>query len=164
MNDPQRVIRQFYHSFDSLDPENMISYYHPDIVFRDPAFGELRGVEVGNMWRMLCQSQNKNTFSVKAFNVKSDGDIASADWEAKYIFSKTKRPVHNKVSASFEFNEGKIIRHVDTFDLYTWSKQALGVTGFFIGWTPFFKNSLQTKTRGLLEKFSSNLVGVKSAE
>ncbi len=155
MNEHEMLINQFYLAFDQLDAGKMISCYHRDVLFQDPAFGELAGEEVGNMWRMLCQSQKKESFDVRVSNIMSDGSAGSADWEARYIFSRTGRKVHNKISASFEFREGKIVRHVDDFNLYRWSRQALGATGLLIGWTPFFKNSLQKQTKGLLEKFTS---------
>jgi hypothetical protein len=43
----------------------------------------------------------------------------------------------NKVHASFVFQDGLIIRHDDSFDLWRWASQALGLRGLLLGWTPF---------------------------
>ncbi|RSK38546.1 nuclear transport factor 2 family protein [Mangrovimonas spongiae] len=145
----ENTINAFYKAFNNLDAETMVSYYHDDIVFKDPAFGTLKGHHAKNMWRMLCQSQKNKDFKVTAYNITN----SSATWEAFYTFSKTKRKIHNTVNAKFMFQDGKIISHTDTFNLYKWSKQALGLKGTLIGWTPFFKTQFQQQTNKLLHQF-----------
>lgn len=150
------IIDNFYKAFDQLDAETMVSYYHKDIVFKDPAFGVLKGEHAKNMWRMLCSSQQKNKFHVNATNITVNANNGSAHWEAHYIFSKTGRKVHNKIDAMFEFKNGKIIKHTDYFNLHNWAKQALGFKGYLIGGTSFFKRKLHTQTNHLLKKYESN--------
>ena len=48
------VVERFYDALSRLDGDAMAACYHSDVVFEDPAFGELRGVDAGDMWRMLC--------------------------------------------------------------------------------------------------------------
>ena len=48
-----QVIERFYTAFQRRDARTMIACYADDVVFSDPAFGELRGDEVRGMWRML---------------------------------------------------------------------------------------------------------------
>lgn len=148
-------IEQFYRAFNNLDTEKMVSLYHRDIIFEDPAFGILKGERAKNMWRMLCASQKGKKFTVRASQIESSGDVTTATWEAFYVFSKTGRKIHNTVNAEFRFKEGKIISHKDSFDLYKWSRQALGMKGFLLGWTTFFKNKLQLQTNKLLSKFEN---------
>ncbi len=150
-------IEQFYSAFNNLDAEKMVSQYHEDVIFGDPAFGVLKGERAKNMWRMLCASQKGKKFTVHVNHVKSSVEVTTATWEAFYVFSKTGRKIHNIVQAEFRFKEGKIISHKDTFDLYKWSKQAMGIKGFILGWTPFFKNKLQIQTNKLLSNFESKL-------
>ncbi len=151
----QSLIEEFYTAFNNLDAETMISCYHKDIVFEDPAFGELKGEHAKNMWRMLCASQKGKDFTVEFSNVSVDGEKGSAHWEAHYNFSKTGRRVHNKIDANFIFEEGKIISHKDDFNLHKWASQALGFKGKLIGGTNFFKRKLQSQTNHLLSKFES---------
>ena len=147
------IISQFYQAFQTLDAEGMVKCYHPEIKFEDPAFGPLKGVHAGNMWRMLCASQKDKGMKV-TFEVRSDD---SAHWEAHYIFSKTGRKVHNKIDAQFAFEDGLIIKHTDHFDLHRWAGMAMGLQGKLIGWTPFFKKKLHQQTNYLLSKYESRL-------
>jgi hypothetical protein len=61
--------------------------------------------------------------------------------------------VLNIIRARFEFMEGKIRRHFDKFDLWRWSRQALGLPGLMIGYTDFFRSRLQKQTRKLLATY-----------
>jgi len=141
-------------AFAAKDSETMASCYHNDIVFEDPAFGILKGEKVGDMWRMLCESLIEDGNSRITFSsIETIGNKGIAHWEAYYTFSKTGRLVHNKIQAEFEFKDGLIINHIDTFDLYKWSQQALGISGYLIGWTTFFKKKLNEQTNKLLTKF-----------
>ncbi len=151
------IIERFYKAFEALDPEAMAACYHKDIRFEDPAFGNLKGEHAGNMWRMLCNSQKGKDFVVEASNFSYKNGIGRANWEAHYDFSQTGRRVHNIVEAEMLFKDGKIIRHVDDFHLYRWSRQALGLTGTLIGWTPFFKKKLNQQTNQLLRKFEEKI-------
>jgi hypothetical protein len=45
---------------------------------------------------------------------------------------------------NFNFKNGLIIKHVDEFDLYKWSKQAFGVTGFYLDGQDFSKENSTT--------------------
>ena len=148
-------INKFYSAFANLDAETMVSFYHDDVVFEDPAFGVLNGENAKNMWRMLCSSQNGKGFKVVFDQVHADDTKGSAHWEAYYNFSRTGRKVHNIIDATFEFQDGKIIKHTDHFDLYRWSRQALGIQGLLLGWTPMFKKKLQSQTNGLLKQYNS---------
>ncbi len=150
-------IEQFYRAFNNLDAEKMVSRYHKDVIFEDPAFGVLKGERATNMWKMLCASQKGKEFKVHVTHIESSAEVTTATWEAFYVFSKTGRKIHNIVHAEFRFKEGKIISHKDTFDLYKWSKQALGTKGLILGWTPFFKNKLQIQTNRLLSNFERKL-------
>lgn len=152
------LVKTFYKAFDNLDAETMVSCYHEDIIFEDPAFGVLKGKHAGNMWRMLCEAQKKETnFKVTYSDISIEDNKGSAKWEAFYTFSRTKRKVHNIISAEFEFKDGKIIKHTDHFNLRTWAKQALGIKGFIMGGTRYFKNKLKHQTNSLLTKFENTL-------
>ena len=59
-----------------------------------------------------------------------------AHWVATYTYSATGRPVENRIDATFEFRDGRIVRHRDRFDLYRWARQALGPKGLLLGWLP----------------------------
>jgi len=153
----EQLIEKFYLAFAELDARKMAECYHDDIIFEDPAFGKLKGPKAKNMWLMLCQSQKGEDFHIQFSNISADDDKGKASWEARYTFSKTGRKVHNVIHAHFEFKDGKIIKHTDSFDLYRWARQAMGLAGYLLGWTPYFKKKLQVQTNRMLDKFETSL-------
>jgi len=146
------LINQFYTAFVAGNAEQMANCYHDEIVFEDPAFGQLKGERAIAMWRMLL-SNNEANLKVKYSYVEANEKTGSAQWIANYNYGPQKRAVENHVKASFEFKDGKIIKHTDVFDLWKWTRQALGVSGYVLGWSPFMRNKIQEKTNALLDKF-----------
>ncbi len=145
------IIEQFYSAFQKLDADKMVEHYHHEVEFEDPAFGKLKGNKAKNMWRMLCKSSKE--LEITFSNIISDDTKGSVNWEAKYTFSKTGRKVHNRISAEFEFKDGKIIKHKDKFNLHRWASHAFGFKGLLAGWTPQFKSKLNMETNKLLDIF-----------
>jgi ketosteroid isomerase-like protein len=146
-----QLIDRFYQSFENRDPEGMVACYHPQVLFSDPAFGELRGDHARAMWRMLAR--RAQDLVIKHFDVNADDSAGSARWEARYTFSKTGRPVHNKVSASFKFKDGLILEHHDRFDLWAWASMALGPKGKLLGWLSFVQKSIRREANRSLDEF-----------
>jgi hypothetical protein len=64
--------------------------------------------------------------------------------------------VVNTIAAQFQFKNGLIIKHVDEFDLYKWSKQAFGVTGFYLDGQDFFKRKFNNRRRNHFVNTSLN--------
>ncbi|GAA0871920.1 nuclear transport factor 2 family protein [Gangjinia marincola] len=153
MSAPDQIIAQFYRAFKALDGDAMAACYHDEITFTDPAFGTLQGDEAKNMWRMLCQSQLGKDFTVTYRDIQQTYEAGSAVWETHYLFSKTGRKVHNIVNANFELKDGLIYTHTDKFDLHRWATQTMGIKGYLLGWTSFFKRKLQQQTNAMLTAF-----------
>lgn len=131
----------------------MASCYHDEIVFDDPAFGTLKGDDAKNMWRMLVE-RSKGQLHIEFSDVEANGNTGSANWRAEYPYGPKKRKVVNHITASFEFKEGMIVRHTDVFNLWKWTQQALGLSGYLLGWSPFMKNKIQASTNKLLKKYT----------
>jgi ketosteroid isomerase-like protein len=144
------LIEKFYNSFAAGDAEGMVSCYTDDIAFRDPAFGELKGDDAKNMWRMLLKNPD---IKVTATLIHADEKTGSAYWVAVYKFSLTGKTVTNKVSAKFQFHEGKIIEHTDHFNFWKWATQAFGVKGLLLGLTPMMKNKVRKQALIRLSEF-----------
>ncbi|MBT1688940.1 nuclear transport factor 2 family protein [Fulvivirgaceae bacterium PWU37] len=144
----EAIIRDFYAAFHRKDYAAMQALYHPQATFYDPVFQQLDATEVKAMWQMLLTSSRD--LAVEAHTLQASGDRGSCTWEARYTFSKTGRPVHNIVHATFEFRDGRIYRHTDRFGFWRWSRQALGTAGWLLGWSPMLRNKVrQTARRGL---------------
>ena len=126
--------------------------YSENIAFSDPVFGLLEGEEVKSMWEMLCK--NGKDLQLSFGNIQLlDEEYATCDWVAQYTFSQTGRRVVNKIKAHIRVESGIITEHTDAFDVYNWSRQALGPKGWLFGWTAWFQKKLQQKTRKSLENF-----------
>ena len=152
MDKEQAAIKSFYESFQNLDADGMNIHYHKDATFSDPVFRNLNSSQVKAMWHMLIGKANGN-LDIEFSDIHAQDGKIHAHWEAKYEFSKTKRKVHNKIDAQFEFSHGKIIRHIDHFDFWKWSSMALGPIGTVLGFTSFLKNKVRNQSMGILEKY-----------
>jgi ketosteroid isomerase-like protein len=158
LNYMQELIERFYTAFASGDSETMASCYHPEIHFTDEVFVDLKGPEVMSMWRMLLERSNGNLL-ITHTNVYAGDQDGVADWTAVYLFSATKRKVTNHIHARFQFRDGKIYRHVDTFDLSRWASQALGWRGWVFGKWGFFRKKLQHSARKTLLRYMEKKKG-----
>lgn len=148
------LIHRFYDAFDRHDGEAMAECYHRDVVFSDPVFGELKGERAADMWRMLAA--RATDLKVRVSDVAADDLIGSARWVADYTFGRQKRKVRNVIEARFEFKDGKIARHDDSFPLWTWTRMALGPTGWLLGWTPMVQAKVRAQARQQLDRFVSS--------
>ena len=145
-----QVIESFYKAFQSRNTDGMVACYADDIWFSDPVFRDLRGPRVGAMWRML--GARSTTLELEFRDVAADDTTGRAHWEARYVFSATGRKVHNIIDARFELKGGKIVRHADSFDLWKWAGQALGLKGKLLGWAPPVQNAIHnTAMTGLAD-------------
>ena len=157
MHPNEQLIRDFYAAFAKRDAVGMAACYHRDIAFSDPAFPMLRGKEATAMWAMLC-ARGKD-LEIILGDVAGDAEGGRAHWEAKYTFSQTGRLVHNKIDAVFAFRDGKIIRHVDSFDFWRWSSQALGDIGVLLGWFGPIKAMVRKKAAKSLQDYMGKNAG-----
>ena len=144
------LIERFYTAFARRDADAMAACYHPAVHFEDEVF-DLRGPLAGAMWRMLCA--RGEDLHVQASGIQASDAEGSARWTADYTFSQTGRRVHNEVEATFTFQDGLIRTHRDRFDFWTWSRQALGLPGLALGWTPFLRASVAARAASGLHAY-----------
>lgn len=150
INDEQ--IRRFYAAFAERDGAAMEACYAPDVRFSDPVFPDLKGPEAGAMWRML--TGQAEDLEIELAEHAAEGDTGSARWIARYTFTRSGRPVVNDVRASFRFGPDGLIReHTDDFNFYRWARQALGLSGLLLGWTPIVKGGVRKQARASLDAF-----------
>ena len=147
------LITRFYQAFQQLDAQAMAACYTDDVLFSDPVFGQLRGQDVGDMWRML--TSRAKDFTLTFDQVQADAQRGSAHWVATYVFSQTGAIVVNDIQARFVFRDGKICEHHDHFDVWRWSRQALGTKGVLLGWTPLVKNAIRAQAEKGLKAFQA---------
>jgi ketosteroid isomerase-like protein len=153
MTSNEQLIHKFYTAFANADAKAMCDCYHKEIEFEDPAFGKLQGKDVCKMWNMLIE-KSKGDIKIEYSAIHADEYSGTAKWIATYNFSKTNRKVINKVHSEFHFSNGKIVKHTDSFDIWKWSKQALGFKGLLLGWTGFMQRQIQKQANTTLKNYS----------
>lgn len=151
MHPNAELISNFYSAFATGDHITMEGSYADRATFSDPVFPHLDADQVRAMWRMFCTSGNEITVTFS--DVVADDSTGSAHWEAVYAFPKTGRTVHNRIEAGFTFADGLITSHRDTFDLYAWTRMALGPIGTALGWTPMIQTQVRKQARSQLDRF-----------
>jgi hypothetical protein len=151
------TIERLYEAFGQCNGSAMTACYAPGAHFRDPAFGDLEGEDVGAMWRML--TGRAKDLKIELHEHEAGEDSGSAHWIARYTFS-TGRPVVNDIRAKFRFDgEGKIADHVDEFDFRRWAKQALGPIGNLVAVLPPLRAKARAKALEQLAAFRRDETG-----
>jgi ketosteroid isomerase-like protein len=145
------VAERFYEAFALGDWHTMGMTYARHATFSDPVFPLLSADEVRAMWQMLLSRAPE--LSVNYNIVAESDDAARVVWVARYTFSQTGRPVTNRVLTEMRFAAGRIVQQVDRFNLWTWSRQALGLQGLLFGWTPMLRDRVQKQAASALRKF-----------
>jgi len=152
-NSNAALISRFYQAFARQDAEAMAACYAPNVQFSDAVFIDLKGAEASDMWRMLCS--RAQDFSLSFSAVEADEQRGSAHWTAQYTFSATGRTVVNEIRAEFVFKDGLIVEHRDHFDLWRWSRQALGLKGLLLGWLPPVQAAIRRQARQGLASYQA---------
>ena len=147
----EQLINNFYACFKNKDFKGMQDCYAENAVFNDAIFTKLNAAQVKAMWQMLIVSGKDLRLDFQITNTTANS--VNAHWDAYYTFSATGRKVVNRIDAFFEIVDGKIVRHTDKFDFYTWSRQALGLTGMLLGWTSFLNKKVSAKAMKNLANF-----------
>ena len=148
------LIQRFYAAFAERRGDSMAACYAPGAHFSDPVFPDLNGEEPGQMWRMLTGASDD--LRIELLEHEAGEEAGSARWQAHYTFTQTGRPVMNDVRATFRFADGLIADHRDDFDFHRWSRQALGLPGLLLGWTPIIRGAVQKKAAARLEDFKKS--------
>lgn len=152
-NPNQQLIERFYAALDAHDAAPMVAAYRDDATFSDPVFPALDAAGVCAMWSMFCAPGAD--LRVVASGIEANDTEGRAHWVARYTFSATKRHVENRIDARFTFKDGLIATHVDTFDFWRWSRQALGAPGVLLGWSPLVRNKVRGLAGSALRKFQA---------
>lgn len=151
------TIERFYAAFGECNGAAMTACYAPGAHFRDPAFGDLEGDDVGAMWRML--TGRATDLKIELHEHEAGEETGTAHWIARYTFS-TGRPVVNDIQARFRFAaDGLIADHVDEFDFRNWAKQALGPSGHLVALLPPLRSKARAKALEQLAAFKRDETG-----
>lgn len=146
------VAERFYEAFTVRDHYTMGLLYAEHATFSDPVFPLLNARGTRLMWQMLLSRAEDLAIEVKI--LEDSPTRARADWVAHYTFVATGRPVVNRIHTEMTIAAGKIVRHVDSFSLWRWSRQALGARGLLLGWTPIVRDKVRAQAAHALREFA----------
>jgi ketosteroid isomerase-like protein len=153
----KETIERLYAAFADRNGAAMTACYAPGAHFRDPAFGDLEGDDIGAMWRMLTGRARDLEITLREH--EADESAGTAHWLARYTFS-TGRPVENDIHARFGFDQdGLITDHVDDFDFGKWASQALGPKGHLVALLPPLRNKARAQALAQLTTFKREETG-----
>lgn len=148
-------LHTFYTAFAQRDVAIMGVCYHPEARFSDPMFPDLDAEGVKAMWRMLLGGDTDLCISFSVLKETERG--GKVHWEAFYTFPKTGRKVHNVITSTFTFKDGLILTQRDRFSFWRWSRQALGISGTLLGWTPMMRDRVRsTAAAGVLRMLKAH--------
>jgi ketosteroid isomerase-like protein len=151
------TIERLYAAFADRNGAAMTACYAKDAHFRDPAFGDLEGDDVGAMWRMLAGRARDLVITLREHH--ADETTGTAHWLATYTFS-TGRRVENDIHARFAFDgDGRITDHVDDFDFHKWASQALGFKGHLVALLPPLRDKARAQALSQLATFKREETG-----
>ena len=145
----ESLLSTFYKALAEGNLETLTTCYSKKNQFSDPAFGDLQGPQIMDIWTFLLSKGGEN-LQVETEVIYEESLSAAGQWGAKYPFGSKKRPVTNGITATFVIEDRKIVTHHDVFDLWKWSSQALGLPGMLMGWSPWFATKLRGKFRKTL--------------
>lgn len=152
----EKLVHHFYTCFQNKDFKGMQDCYADEATFSDAVFKNLNAAEVKAMWEMLITKGKDLRLEFQVISATENS--AKAHWDAYYIFSATGKKVVNRIDATFEIENGKIVKHIDNFNFYTWAKQALGLTGLLLGWTSFLNKKVSAQAMKNLEHFMAKSI------
>ena len=144
------VLHTFYTAFAQRDWAIMGACYHHEARLSDPVFPDLDALHVRAMWRMLVEQGHDLCISFTVLH--EDHRKGHVRWEAFYTFSRTGRKVHNVVTSHFKLKDGLILHQRDRFSFWGWSRQALGLSGKLLGWTPAVRGRVRGQAAAALLK------------
>jgi ketosteroid isomerase-like protein len=153
----KETIERLYVAFADRNGSAMTACYAPGAHFRDPAFGDLEGDDIGAMWRMLTGRARDLEITLRDHD--ADERAGTAHWLARYTFS-TGRRVENDIHARFSFDQdGLITDHVDDFDFRRWAGQALGPKGHLVALLSPLRSKARAQALSQLTTFKREETG-----
>ena len=135
----------------------MTACYAPGAHFRDPAFGDLEGDDIGAMWRMLTGRATDLKIELHEHEAGEESGSRPLDRPLHLLHRPPRRQRHPGQLPLRR--DGRIADHVDDFDFRRWAKQALGAKGTLVALLPPLRAKARAQALGQLEAFKRDETG-----
>lgn len=90
----------------------------------------------------------------------ADERKAQVRWQARYRLADGGRAVTNDVLSTLALWDETIVRQVDEFDFWRWSRSSLGLAGLALGWMPAVRAAAQREALAQLDRYIARSAGV----
>lgn len=149
----EALLHRWFDALARLDGESLAACYHPSASFSDPVFPDLRGARVGWRWRMLTRGATGMKLSYDILH--GDERKAVVRWRACWRLAGSGREVRNEVLSTFAFWDDRIVRQVDEFGFWRWSRSSLGLPGLLLGWIPALRRAATRRALAQLDRLAA---------
>jgi hypothetical protein len=144
-------IETYFDAFSKGDYRTMRSLCDPKITFNDPVYTSLQGKSVFALHHFMAERRICPTITIRSISEK--GNRVKVKWTNEYEYATYKTHISIDVRSIFHFEHTSIISQTDQYNLWKWSKMALGFTGTYLGWTPMFRSTLRRSSQQSLATF-----------
>lgn len=152
-----RRIVDFYAAFKRLDPAAMQAAYAPGARFSNPLFQLQGSEEIGALWALVCTAIHRkrlDQWRLDVSEVEATAQRGRARCQPHWRIRASGRVVQGVSDAEFSFDkQGRILSHVERFSFWHWSRQALGLRGALLGWTPLWRDQVGAWARQSLHAY-----------
>ncbi|PVF96937.1 hypothetical protein CPB86DRAFT_786428 [Serendipita vermifera] len=155
----KELVERYLSAYKSLDLKAMEECMDPEFTFSDPAFPLLDAKHAKAMFSMFINGRDTNKMEIEYQDIaKSSEDLKyTATYTVRYLFNG--RPVTNVIRPTFTISPSSnlFVSQVDDFPFYPWARQALGLSGWLLGWTGYLQSKVQETAAAKVNKVASKM-------
>lgn len=145
------VVDRFFEALRRADDAVINACYHPQISYSDPLFEDLRGARVALRWRLLLREAQ--SFSLEHELVFADERKVQVQWTVDYALKGKK--IRLPILSTLAIWDNLIVRQVDEYEFWQYSRQAQGFAGLLLGGIEPFQQLVKRRARSDLERFAT---------
>ena len=138
------LIDRFYEAFARQDGEAMAACYTPDAHFSDPVFTDLHGEEVGRDVADALRARHRPAGRALGGRGRRRAGLGPLGGRL-HVLHRATGPQRDRGLVSLPGRPDR--RPSRQFDLWAWSRQALGPLGVVLGWSPPVQGKIRAQAR-----------------
>lgn len=152
-----RRVQDFFDALARLDAYALAQCYAPSARFEDAAWS-LQGTEaIAAMWEMICDDTRRlgaDVWRLECLRIRGTRHRCKVDWRLSHRDPATGRLIHQRMESRFLLTrDGRIDFHENRFSLWRWSRQARGLSGWLLGWTPIMRQRVRHDAAQRLDRY-----------
>ncbi len=148
----EAAIQRFIDSLSRRDVAALQAGYHAQASLSDPLHPDLRGPQVGCLWRWRlhrCEG-----WDVRALTWAGDERKARLRWQVDWRLRERGGRGRTTIDTTFTFWDDLIVRQVDEYPVWPQLGRCQGLTGWALGWLPAWQGRSRRVLAGRLAEFA----------